>query len=73
MIHDERRPDLREAWFRVMAAVKSVEMKMRCKVLTWQELVPLLTEGLQKFLKDKYGIVRPGLLAPPIDCATDLG
>jgi len=73
VIHDERRPDLREAWFRVMATVKSAEMKMRCKVLTWQELVPLLTEGLQKFLKDKYGIVPPGLLAPPIGCERDPG
>jgi len=42
-------------------------------VLTWQELVPLLTEGLQKFLKDKYGIVPPGLSALPIDCDRDPG
>jgi hypothetical protein len=60
VIHDERRPDLREAWFRVMAAVKSADMKMRCKVLTWQELAPLLTEGLQRFLEDKYGILAAG-------------
>ena len=60
VIHDERRPDLREAWFRIMTAVKSADMKMRCKVLTWQELVPLLTEELQRFLEDKYGILAPG-------------
>jgi hypothetical protein len=43
-----------------MAAVKSADMKMRCKVLTWQELAPLLTEGLQRFLEDKYGILAAG-------------
>jgi hypothetical protein len=56
LIHDERRPDLREAWFRVIMAVKSAEMRTRCKVLTWQELVPLLPKELQEFLNIKYGI-----------------
>jgi len=60
VIHDDRRPDLREAWFRVMAAVKSAEMRVRCKVLTWQELAALMPEGLQDFLDLKYGIVGPG-------------
>ena len=59
VIHDDRRPDLREASFRVMAAVKSAEMRVRCKVLTWQELAALLPEGLQDFLDLKYGIVGP--------------
>ena len=57
VIHDERRPDLREAWFEVMAAVKQAEMRVRCKVLTWQELATVLPEGLQGFLELKYGIV----------------
>ena len=60
VLHDERRPDLREAWFSVMRAVRNAEMRMRCKVLTWQELVPLLPEGLQRFLDVKYGIAAPG-------------
>src|ERR1700677_4010822 len=57
VVHDERRPDLREAWFEVMAAVKSAEMRVRCKVLTWQELASLLPGELQDFLELKYGIV----------------
>ena len=57
VIHDERRPDLREAWFRVIAAVKRAEMRVRCKVLTWQELAGALPLGLQEFLDVKYGIV----------------
>jgi len=41
----------------VMAAVKSAEMRVRLKVLTWQELAALLPEGWQEFLDRKYGIV----------------
>ena len=60
VVHDARRPDLREAWFSVMAAVKSAEMRVRLKVLTWQELAALLPRELQEFLDLKYGIVAPG-------------
>jgi hypothetical protein len=60
VLHDERRPDLREAWYRVMAAVMSADMRVRCKVLTWQELAAFAPEPLQEFLDLKYGIVAPG-------------
>jgi hypothetical protein len=66
VLHDERRPDLREAWFEVMAAVKSAEMRVRLKVLTWQELAAMLPDGLQQFLDLKYGIVPPGSVASPV-------
>jgi len=71
VIHDERRPDLREAWFEVMAAVKSAEMRVRLKVLTWQELAVLIPEELQEFLDKKYGIVAPGRVASPVGDATE--
>jgi hypothetical protein len=62
VVHDERRPDLREAWFAVMAAVRSAEMRVRCKVMTWQELAGLATVELQEFLEMKYGILpRPNM------------
>lgn len=64
VIHDERRPDLREAWFLVMRAVRTAEMRTRCKVLTWQELVPHLPDGLSNFLGIKYGIAAPGTSFP---------
>jgi hypothetical protein len=70
VVHDARRPDLREAWFQVMAAVKSAEMRVRCKVLTWQELAALLPEELQEFLDLKYGIVGPGREASAVDEVT---
>lgn len=66
VLHDERRPDLREEWFRVMAAVRSAEMRVRLKVMTWQELAALLPEELQVFLNVKYGIAAPGRAITPI-------
>jgi len=66
VVHDDRRPDLREAWFAVMVAVRSAEMRTRCKVLTWQELATVLPKGLQEFLDFKYGIAASG------SCATDI-
>jgi hypothetical protein len=60
VIHDARRPDLREAWFEVMAAVKSAEMRVRCKAMTWQELAEWAPGELREFLDCKYGIVGPG-------------
>jgi len=66
VIHDERRPDLREQWFEIMAAIKSAALRVRMKVLTWQELTALLPEFLQEFLDVKYGIVAPGQTPSPI-------
>lgn len=67
---DERRPDLREEWFLVMRAVKSAEMRVRLKVLTWQELAAYLPDELQVFLDLKYGIVAPGKIASPVEIGT---
>jgi len=66
VLHDARRLDLREEWFRVMAAVKGAELRARLKVLTWQELAVYLPTELQAFLDAKYGIVAPGNLPSPI-------
>ncbi len=56
VIHDARRPDLREQWYAVMKCVKSHDLRTRCKVLTWQELASVLPDRLQEFLDEKYGI-----------------
>ncbi|HUO61527.1 MAG TPA: hypothetical protein VMU24_12725 [Candidatus Acidoferrales bacterium] len=61
VLHDARRPDLREAWFAVMSAVKSGDLRRRCKVLTWKELSAALPSDLQAFLDVKYGITPPGV------------
>jgi hypothetical protein len=66
VLHDERRPDLREAWFEVMAAVRPAALRVRLKVLTWQELAVVLPEDLQDFLDVKYGIVKQGKVASTV-------
>jgi hypothetical protein len=53
---DARRPDLREAWYSVMRCVTDYELRVRCQMLTWQELAAALPGKLQSFLNEKYGI-----------------
>jgi hypothetical protein len=67
VLHDDRRPDLREAWYQVLAAVRPAELRVRLSVLTWQELAEYLQEELQEFLDWKYGIVGPGRTASPVN------
>jgi hypothetical protein len=71
VFYDERRPDLREEWFAIMAAVRNADLRVRLKALTWQELAALLPEPLQHFLAVKYGIVAPGCAVPPIGTTED--
>ncbi len=77
VLHDERRPDLREEWFSVIAAVKCAAIRTRLKVLTWQELSALLPAALREFLNLKYGIVPPGEAPTPLnemdDCTGQSG
>ena len=53
---DARRQDLLERWYRVMRCIRSITLRTRCKVLTWQELAACLPSALRKFLLVKYGI-----------------
>lgn len=54
---DARRPDLIESWHLVQRAIRPTELRVRCSVLTWQELASALPRGLAAFLAEKYGIV----------------
>lgn len=56
VIMDERRPDLREAWYAVMRSVQPHHLRMRCRMLTWQELAGAVPAKLRIFLRQKYGI-----------------
>jgi hypothetical protein len=56
VICDARRSDLREAWYRVLRAVKDCELRPKMAILTWQELSSVLPPKLQMFLAEKYGI-----------------
>jgi hypothetical protein len=63
---DARRPDLVESWYAILRCVRPVDLRMRCKMLTWQELSAVLPEPLCEFLDLKYGIAPPGRQATPI-------
>lgn len=63
---DARRPDLLESWYGVMRAVRLLDLRVRCKALTWQELSAALPPVLREFLDLKYGIVAPGCVASAI-------
>ena len=65
---DQRRPDLIEQWYAVMRCVRTADLRLRCKVLTWQELSEVLPPRLREFLDRKYGIAAAGMR--PIDAAT---
>jgi hypothetical protein len=54
---DARRPDLIEDWYEILRCMRTSELRSRCKVLTWQGLVPFLPRRLRTFLDLKYGIV----------------
>lgn len=53
---DARRPDLIEAWYSVIRAVRSYQMQSRLRLLTWQEIAATVPAPLARFLDTKYGI-----------------
>ncbi len=53
---DARRPDLAEAWYGILRAVRRSDLRCRLKLLTWQELAGVVPAELQGFLGVKYGI-----------------
>jgi hypothetical protein len=57
---DARRPDLIKDWYAVVRCVQAAELRVRCKLLTWQELAGHLPRVLQNFLNVKYGIIPAG-------------
>ncbi len=56
LVADGRRADLHEAWFQVLRAVRSAELRSRLLLLTWQELAATLPREPRSFLAAKYGI-----------------
>ena len=58
LLLDARRPDLIEDWYEILRCIRTSELRSRCRVLTWQGLVPHLPPRLRRFLDLKYGIIR---------------
>jgi hypothetical protein len=57
LLADARRPDLLEAWYAILATVRTGDLRCRLQMMTWQELARTLPAPLQDFLDEKYGIV----------------
>lgn len=56
LLTDARRPDLIETWYATVKCVKNLELRLRCKLLTWQEVARVVPRGLRSFLQEKYGL-----------------
>ena len=56
LLTDARRIDLIDSWYEVLAAIRLTDLRLRCKILTFQELSQALPKSLQEFLDQKYGI-----------------
>ena len=69
---DARRPDLIESWYAILRCVRPIDLRVRCKVLTWQELSAVLPEPLCEFIDLKYGIVAPGQIPSKVFNENDL-
>jgi hypothetical protein len=59
VICDARRPDLIDAWFIVASAVKLSSLRSRLQLVTWQEIAATLSQSMQMWLAEKYGIESP--------------
>ena len=53
---DARRSDLIEAWFHVVRAVRSSELRTRMAVCTWQEVAACVPPRIQAYMARKFGI-----------------
>lgn len=56
LICDQRRPDLLEAFRQVVAAIADPQLRLRCSVVTWQQIAATLPLSLRTFFAEKYGI-----------------
>ncbi len=57
LLCDARRQDLAQAWFEVLRAIRSADLRSRLTVVTWQELGSAVPAVLRRFLAEKYGIL----------------
>lgn len=55
VICDARRPDLLREWWIVHSAIRSAELRSRCRFLLWQEIASTCPKPLSLFLRAKYG------------------
>jgi hypothetical protein len=54
---DQRRSDLIDDCYEVMAAVSSADLRCRMRVVTWQEVAAAMPLTVRRFLAEKYGVL----------------
>jgi hypothetical protein len=53
---DERRPDLVRGYMTTVACLRSIEDRIRCRVIFWQEVAAACGHTLRRWIEEKYGI-----------------
>ncbi|NTU80388.1 MAG: hypothetical protein HGA45_13595 [Chloroflexales bacterium] len=53
---DQRRPDLLQEWWQICRAISDISIRMRCNILTWQQIASVCPAPLKMFLQGKYGL-----------------
>jgi len=56
LICDQRRPDLQEAFAEVVSVIADPQLRLRCSLITWQQIATTVPVSLRTFLTAKYGI-----------------
>jgi hypothetical protein len=54
LLIDQRRPDLLQEWWRIHAAIRGIDLRLRCGFHTWQEIAAVCPRRLAGFLAAKY-------------------
>jgi len=57
----------------VMRSIRTSELRVRCKMITWQELSEELPRNLRIFLAEKYGIASGEIQAPDLSELMEAG
>lgn len=53
---DERRTDLVRRYMTTVSCLRSIEDRIRCRVIFWQEVVSASGDSLRRWIEERYGI-----------------
>lgn len=56
LLCDERRPDLFSRYMQVVISLRSIDDRMSCRVIFWQDLVAACGASLREWIQDKYAM-----------------
>jgi hypothetical protein len=56
LLCDDRRGDLVRSYYNVVKCIKDVDIRQRCHIIFWQDILKKVGRNLKEFLSEKYGI-----------------